>query len=258
MADHPRQHGDVFEGRAGEVEVRDVGISLDGGMVDLPDETRELVHAARDRVLERLELDHELDGLRLGVLGELADVLDHEPEDLFSREHLQIAVVLADHEQHVAPAEVRLLVDVGLAAIEREAAHGRREVDEPECDAHGRADRQAELRARLLDHRRSSSSRRQRILEDVVGVEADLLRLRDALEHAQRRPVPSRTDQPELECVRPSVGDVRSARSRELVCPRRPEELGLEAAAIAPVQADEVLDRPPVLEVRDTREREDR
>ena len=201
VADHPRQHGDVVERRAGEMQVRDVGIRLDGGMVDLADQVGELVHAVRDRVLERLELDRQLDSLRLGVLGELAEVLGDEPEDLLLREHLEVAVVLADDEQHVAAAEVRLLVDVRLAAVEREAAHGRHEVDEAERDADGRADRQPELLAGLLDLAALVVARRQRILEDVVGVEADLLRLRDPLEHAQRRPVPGRADQPELEGV---------------------------------------------------------
>ncbi len=44
-------------------------------------------------------------------------------------------------------------------------------------------------------------ARRQRILEDVVAVEADLLRLRDPLQHPQRGSVPGRADQPELEGV---------------------------------------------------------
>src|SRR5688572_12237759 len=39
---------------------------------------------------------------------------------------------------------------------------------------------------------------------------------------------------------------------------RRPEELDLEAAAVATVDADEVLDRAAVLQVRDTGEDEDR
>ena len=76
-------------------------------MVDQANQVGELVHAARDRVLERLELDRQLDSLRLGVLGELAQVLGDEPEDLLLREDLQIAVVLAGDEQHVAAARSR-------------------------------------------------------------------------------------------------------------------------------------------------------
>ena len=129
----------------------------------------ELVHAVGDGVLERLELDHQLDSLRLGVLGELAEVLRDEPEDLLLREHLQVAVVLAGDEQHVAAAEVRLLVDVRLAAVEREAAHGGHEVDEAERDADGGADRQPELLAGLLDRAALVVARRQRVLEDVVA-----------------------------------------------------------------------------------------
>ena len=84
------------------------------------------------------------------------------PKISLLREHLQVAVVLADDEQHVPAAEVGLLVDVRLAAVEREAAHGRHEVDEAERDADGGADRQPELLAGLLDlrgaRRRSSSA----------------------------------------------------------------------------------------------------
>ena len=225
--------------------------ALTAGWSTCADQVGELVDAVRDRVLERLELDHQLDSLRLGVLGELAEVLDDEPEDLLLREHLQVAVVLAGDEQHVASAEVRLLVDVRLAAIEREPAHGRHEVDEAERDADGRADRQLELVAGLLDQPALVVARRQRVLEDVVGVEADLLRLRDPLEHAERGPVPGRADQPELECVRHQLATCAARAAGEVVCARRAEELRLEAAAIAPVQADEVLDRPAVVEVGD-------
>src|SRR5262249_15452843 len=66
----------------------------------------------------------------------------------------------------------------------------------------GRADRQLELDARVSDRAALVVGRRERILEDVVGVEPDLLRLRNPLEHAERRPVPRRTDQTELELWR--------------------------------------------------------
>ena len=112
--------------------------------------SRELVDAVRDRVLERLQLDHQLDSLRLGVLGELRTFSATSP-NLLCRDHLQVAVVLADDEQHVAAAEVGLLVDVRLAAVEREPPHRRDEVDEAERDADGGADRQPDLVARLLD-----------------------------------------------------------------------------------------------------------
>ena len=181
--------------------MRDVRIRLDGWMVDKADQVGKLVHAVGDRVLERLELDRQLDSLRLGVLGELAQVLGDEPEDLLLREDLQVAVVLTRDEQHVSAPEVGLLVDVRLAAVEREPPHGGHEVDEAERDADGGADRQAELLAGLLDRTALVVARRQRILEDVVAVESDLLRLRDSLEHSQRGAVPRRADQPELEGV---------------------------------------------------------
>src|SRR5439155_27031054 len=54
----------------------------------------------------------------------------------------------------------------------------------------------------------------------------------------------------------PSARDVDGARSSAGDRSGRPEELGLEAAAVAPVDADEVLDRPAVLEVGDAAEDE--
>jgi hypothetical protein len=51
---------------------------------------------------------------------------------------------------------------------------------------------------------------------------------------------------------------VRGAGGRELDRRRGAEELRLEAAPVAAVQADEVLDRAAVLQVRDARERQDR
>ena len=68
--------------------------------------------------------------------------------------------------------------------------------------------------------------------------------------------MPSRADQPELEGVRHQLGDVSGAGAGQVARLGGPEELRLEAAAIAPVQADEVLDRAAVLEISDAAERE--
>ena len=103
VPDHPAQHGDVGERGAGELEVRDVGVRLDRRMVDPLDEAGKLVDARGDRVLERLQLDDELEP-SAGVLGELPDVLGDEPEDLLGAEHLEVAVVLAGDEHTFRPS----------------------------------------------------------------------------------------------------------------------------------------------------------
>ncbi len=103
--------------------------------------------------------------------------------DRRAREDLAVPVVLADDEQDVARAEVRALVDVRLDAVEREAAHRRVEVDEPEARRRRREriGRPASSQAALISAR-SASVDVERILEDVVGVEADLLGLADAFD----------------------------------------------------------------------------
>ena len=68
--------------------------------------------------------------------------------------------------------------------------------------------------------------------------------------------MPGRADQPELEGVRHQSATCAARAAAEVVRPGRAEELRLEAAAIAPVQADEVLDRAAVLEVGDAAEGE--
>ena len=189
---------------------------------------------------------------RLGVLGEGPDVVRDELEDLLGAEHLEVAVVLPCDEQHVPAAEVRLLVDEGAAAVEREAPNGRREVDKAERDADRGADREVELLARLLDRAPRVVVQLERVLGDVVGVEADLLRLAHARDDADARPVPRGADQPELSddpTVRPPGRCAPPAR----VPGGRPsapaEQLDLEAAAVAAVDADEVLERRPVVDV---------
>ena len=201
VPDYPLEHPDVPEGRARQLEVRDVGVGLHDGMVDLADQAREGVDAPGDRVLERLELDHELDAARLRVVGELTDVLDDEPEDLVGRVHLEIAVVLARYEQQVAAAEEHLLVDVGPAPVERETPDGGNEVDEPERDADGRPHGQPNLRARVLDRLLLVARDHERIFEDVVRVEPELLRLADSLDDGEPGAVPRRADQAELDHV---------------------------------------------------------
>ena len=132
---------DVVERGVREVEVRDVGVRAHGRMVDLVDEAGELVDVLEQRLLERLELEHDLEALRLRVLaGLLNHLLGHVP-DRVVREDLAVPVVLADDEQDVAGAEERALVDVRLDPVEREPAHRRVEVDDAESDADDRADR---------------------------------------------------------------------------------------------------------------------
>ena len=101
------------------------------------------------------------------------------------REDLAVPVVLADDEQHVARAEVGALVDVRLDPVEREPLHRRVEVDEAEGDADDRADRQPDLLAGLLDLLALGVRQVERVLEDVVRVEADLLRRADAVERGR-------------------------------------------------------------------------
>ena len=139
---------DVLEGGVREVQVRDVGVRPHRRVVDLLDEADELVDVLEQRLVERLELEHDLEALGARVLaGALDGRLGHVPDRL-AREDLAVPVVLADHEQHVARAEEGALVDVGLDAVEREPLHRRVEVDETESDADDGADRQADLLAR--------------------------------------------------------------------------------------------------------------
>ena len=115
------------------MEVRDVGVRAHGRMVDLLDEADELMDVLEQRLVERLQLEHDLEALRVRVLaGLLAPASFAMSQIAGAREHLAVPVVLADHEQDVPRAEERALVDVRLDAVEREAAHRRVEVDDPE------------------------------------------------------------------------------------------------------------------------------
>ena len=240
MADHSRQHRDVVERGAGELQVRDVRVRLDGGRSTAVRPASSCTLPAR-----RLEGSSSIassspcapharrarGGSRRRARGSAPS---RTPAGRSSTRRQRAAV---------AAAEVGLLVDVRLAAVEREAAHGRHEVDETERDADRGADRQAELLAGLLD-RGARRRRRQRILEDVVGVEADLFRLRDSLEHARATSVPGRADQPELEGVAISWRRERRGR-RPGRLSRRAGRAPSRSGCVAPVQADEVLDRGP-------------
>ena len=135
VADQVLHHGDVRERRVRQMEVRDVGVGAHGRHVHLLDEAHELVDVLEQRLVERLELEHDLEALGGGVLARLAHEVDGHVPDRRPREDLAVPVVLADHEQHVAGAEERALVDVLLDAIEREALHRGVEVDEAERDA---------------------------------------------------------------------------------------------------------------------------
>ena len=116
--------------------MRDVGVRAHGGMVDLLDEAHELVHVLQERLVERLELEHDLEPLRVRRTRRLPRTICFAMSQIArTREHLAVPVVLADDEQHVAGTEVRALIDVRLDAVEREPAHRWIEVDDPERDA---------------------------------------------------------------------------------------------------------------------------
>ena len=150
-----------------------------------------------------------------GVLARLADRLRRPCPRSPAREDLAVPVVLADDEQHVAGAEVGALVDVRLDPVEREALYGGVEVDEAEPDADDRADRQADLLARLLDLAALVVRQVERILEHVVGVEPDLLRRADPLQTADLRAEPGRADHSEFHAILLGARGVSSGRSTD-------------------------------------------
>ena len=141
VPDDAGQFLDVVERRAGEVQVRDVGVRANGRVADLVDEACEFVDVLEQCLLERLELEHDLEALRLRIFaGLLNHVLGHVPDRVF-RENLAIPVVLPDDEQDVAGIEEGPLVDVRLDPVQREPAHRRVEVDDAEGDTDDRSDR---------------------------------------------------------------------------------------------------------------------
>jgi hypothetical protein len=178
--------------------VRDVGVRPYRRVVDLLDEAHELVHVLQQRLVERLELECDLEALRLGVLTGFLDQVLRQVPDRCAREHLAVPVVLADDEQHVAGTEIRSLVDVRLDPVEREAAYRRVEVDDPEPDAHDGTDPQPDLVARVLDQLPRRVVDVEGVLEDVVRVEADLLRPANALFRSDLRVEPGRANHSEL------------------------------------------------------------
>ncbi len=180
------------------------------------------------------------------ILAGLRDHLLGQVPDRLLREHLAVPVVLADHEQDVPRPEVRPLVDVGLDTVEREAAHGRVEVDDPERDADDRPDRQPDLVAGALDLLALLVGQVERVLEDVVRVEADLLGRADAVEPSDLRVQPGRADHPEFHRSPPSptngaAGD--PGRAARVSLPERDAALNREitdampAASLLPRQA---------------------
>ena len=192
---------DVVEGGVREVEVRDVGVRPHRRMVDLLDEADQLVDVLEQRFVERLELQHDLETLGARVLaGALDRPLGYVPDRL-AREHLAVPVVLADDEQHVPGAEKGALVDVRLDAVEREPLDRFVEVDQAERDADHRSDRQTGLLGGALDLVALGVGEVERVLEDVVRIEADLLRLADAVQPTDLRAEPGRADHSEFHAV---------------------------------------------------------
>ena len=222
VPDQALQLRDVVERRVREMEVRDVGVRAHGRVVDLAHEADELVDVLDQRLRERLELEHDLDSLRRAYSpASLTHRLGHVPDRL-AREHLAVPVVLADDEQDVASAEVGALVDIGLDAVEREALHRGVEVDDAEGDADDGTDRQPDLLAGLLDLCALVVGQVERVLEDVVGVEADLLRLR----MPSSRPT-FVSSQVEL-IIPSSMGKPSSPRYRHAAAVRRPPGSGFQ------------------------------
>ncbi len=74
VADQTRHLVYVLEGGVRQVEVRDVGVRAHGRMVDLLDEADELVDVLEQRLVERLELEHDLEALRVRVLAGLPTI----------------------------------------------------------------------------------------------------------------------------------------------------------------------------------------
>ena len=93
----------------------------------------------------------------------------------------------------------RGLIEVRAQSLLREALDGRVEVDEPERDAELRTDRQACRVARCPDLGALGVGQVERVLEHVVRVEPDLLRLVDALDATDVRPQPRGADHAQLE-----------------------------------------------------------
>jgi hypothetical protein len=139
------------------------------------------VHVLDQRFGERLQLEHDLDVLRRGIVAQLLAALDGHVPDRGAGEDLAVPEVLADHQQHVPPVEIRALVDVGLGAVESEALHRGVEIDEAEADADAGANRQPDFLTGAFDQLACGVVDIERVLENVVGIESDLLGLADSL-----------------------------------------------------------------------------
>ena len=114
-------------------------------------------------------------------------------------EDLAVPVVLADDDDEVPRVQVGGLIEVRAQSLLREALHSRVEVDETEGDAELRPDRQADRIARCLDLGAFVVGQVERVLEHVVRVESDLLRLVDALDPIDLRSQPRGADHSQLE-----------------------------------------------------------
>ena len=81
VPDQAVQLVDVVERGVRQVQVGDVGVRAHRRVADLVHEPRQLVDVLQQRLVERLQLEHDLEALRLRVLAGLLDhLLGHVPD----------------------------------------------------------------------------------------------------------------------------------------------------------------------------------
>jgi len=130
--DPPLELQDLGGVKAHQPEVRAVDVRLDGGMVDILDELRQLLDRVDDGVVERLELQRHLDAVRRSVVGELTRLLDCPVPLHLGWDHLVLPDVLAEREhEHRSPEHLAEFHGL-LRAVEMELADRRVEVGEAE------------------------------------------------------------------------------------------------------------------------------
>jgi len=162
----------LLRGRARQLQVRDVDIGADGGVIDVVQEPAHRIDVIDQRQLERLQLQRDLQPQVGGVLAQLADVAHAGLPLLGRRNHLPLPDVLAQHQQHVLGIIFVGQIKVLAAALEVEALHAGVEVDQPDGDAGNADDGQPGPITLALDETAFLDGEVEGVGEDIDRIEA--------------------------------------------------------------------------------------
>ena len=195
-----------------EIEVGDVAVGHHRfGEADVVEKGEHRVDRVDERQLEGLKLDGDLNAPVGGIGAELADGVDAELPLLRRRDHLLLPDIFPEDEKQIAAAVFGGEIEVGPATVEVEAAHRGAEVDESEGNAAQAHDREIEFAAGVGDQPALRRRHVERVGKEIDRVEAEPLRLLEAVACPLAGLGKGRVDQSEAQKKAPNGQRARDA-----------------------------------------------